>query len=232
MKENNRETIGDWLYHAIGDEIVNGSLVANEKISEPQLAKRFGTSRAPIREAIRRLEERGLITRKPHAGTRVVSFSFDQFLELFEIREALESKACRLAANKMTEAELVRLRHILENHEADLSDGPENIYIDQTRDLDFHFQIAQGTKNSALIRLLCEDYYNLLRLCRKRHSWAYTRRIKAHKEHFRILEALEERNGELSELLMRYHINASKSEIKLAFETRIAEKMNESSEPK
>ncbi len=216
MRLRSKETASDGLFRILSEEIISGRLKSEEKISEPEIARRFGTSRAPVREAIRRLEERGLVNRKPRSGPSVASFSMRNFLEMFDIREALEGVACRLAAENMSDAELVQLRRVLEKHEIHLRQKPDLKGQDEGRDFDFHYLIARGSKNAALIKLLCEDYYNLIKLYRRRFRWIGTERAGAQtiKEHFRILEVLEERDGAFAEITMRRHIASTRSRIK------------------
>ncbi len=216
MEMQNGETTSDWLFHQLSEEIINGRLKSEEKISEPAIASRYGTSRAPVREAIRRLEERGFVNRKPHSGCRVASFSIENFLEIFEIREGLEGVACRLAAERMSEDELCQLRNSLEAQLNNSISGTDTRADDINRKIDFHYVIAQGSKNSALIRLLCEDFYNLFRLYRKRYSWIGTTntRVQSIKEHLQILEVLEERDGNFAETMMRRHISMAMKKLK------------------
>ena len=225
MRLRSKETASDGLFRILSEEIISGRLKSEEKISEPEIARRFGTSRAPVREAIRRLEERGLVNRKPRSGPSVASFSMRNFLEMFDIREALEGVACRLAAENMSGAELVQLRRVLEKHEIHLRQKPDLKVQDEGRDFDFHYLIARGSKNSALIKLLCEDYYNLIKLYRKRFSWIGTERAGSQtiKEHFRILEVLEERDGVFAEITMRRHIASTRNRIKQNYEKIKAE---------
>ena len=220
MEIRNGETTSDWLFRLLSEEIISGRLKSEEKISEPEIARRYGTSRAPVREAIRRLEERGLVIRKPHSGPSVASFSMRSFLELFDIREALEGVACRLAAENMSDEELTQLRHVLETHDKNLRRKTGFKYQDEADYFDFHYLIARGSKNAALIRLLCEDYYNLIKLSRRRFSWVGKEGTGAQtiQEHFRILEVLEERDGAFAETTMRRHIASTRNRIKQNYE--------------
>ncbi len=210
MVSSNEITVGEQLFHKISQEITEGSLKPAQKLSEPELAKKYGTSRAPLREAIRRLAERGLIVIKPRQGPRVAEFSIEKFIEIFEIREALESHACRLAADRMTDDELSQLSHIVLQHEKEIINNRTDKYTHQYEDIDFHFLIARGSNNTFFTKLLCEDYYNLMLVHRNCHKWVKSRGKQALKDHFQILMALEDRDGELAELLMRRHVQAAK----------------------
>src|SRR5687768_16591695 len=96
-----RSGIGDKLYEALTSAIVTGEIAPGEKLSEPAIARRHGISRAPVREAIRRLQERGLVTYVANQGARVAEPSAAEFLALLDVREATEGMAARLAAESM-----------------------------------------------------------------------------------------------------------------------------------
>lgn len=217
--EKNRGTLADQVFQALQTAIVAGDLGPGEKISEQELAARFGTSRGPLRDALRRLEARRLVTTTPNAGARVVSLSPQQLIELYQTREALEGMTCRLAATHMSDDEIDDLERLLERHEADIqrTDGAE--YFQQEGDLDFHFRIADGCHNEMLRTTLCEDHYQLMRVYRNKFSNQLGRPSRALAEHRMILEAIRDRDGELAELLMRRHIRNARK----AFERRIAQ---------
>ena len=112
-------TLSDHVFQRIQSAIVRGDIAPGSKISEPELARAYGISRGPLREAIRRLEGQRLLVRVPHVGARVVSLTQAELVELYEIRESLEGMACRLAAERMSQAEIDDLRHVLETHQSD-----------------------------------------------------------------------------------------------------------------
>ncbi|PID41168.1 MAG: GntR family transcriptional regulator [Proteobacteria bacterium] len=211
-------TVGEQLFHKISQDIIEGILKPLQKLSEPELAKKYGTSRAPLREAISRLAERGMIVIKPRQGPSVAEFSMEKFIEIFEIREALESHACRLAAERMTNNELAQIRRIVLCHEKLIKASNKEEYTHQYKDIDFHFLIAKGSGNTFLQKLLCEDYYDLLLVHRNYHKWVKSRGSQALKDHFNILMALEERDGELAEMLMRRHIKYARISIKKTYQ--------------
>ncbi|MDQ8729137.1 GntR family transcriptional regulator [Bradyrhizobium sp. LHD-71] len=187
------------IYAAIFEEIVSGELPPGAKLSEPDLAKRFGISRGPLREAIRRLEERQLVSCTPNAGARVVIHSTEEIIETFIIRESLEGMAARLAAINMTADERIQLRKVFEEErERGRSAG---------YDRDFHMHIVHGSHNSRLRRIINRDYYQLLRLWYSRASWLCHGTEDSWREHQRILEAIEHRDAECAEILMRRHIS-------------------------
>lgn len=206
-------TLSDHVFRCMQSAIVRGEIAPGSKISEPELARAYGISRGPLREAIRRLEGQRLLVRVPHAGARVVSLSQAELIELYEIRESLEGMACRLAAERMSREEIDELRRVLETHQRDEAFRAGIGYYQQEGDFDFHYRIIQGSGNRTLSNLLCNELYQLVRMYRIQFSATPNRPHQAFAEHHRILDAIAERDGELAELLMRRHIAASKRNV-------------------
>jgi DNA-binding GntR family transcriptional regulator len=204
-----RQTLSEQVFNELKEAIITGNLPQGCKITEDEIAKQYGISRGPLREAIRRLEGLRLLVRKPHAGVRVVTLTYTMMEEIYTVREALEGLSARLAATKMTEPEINELRALLNSHESaiDLSQGKE--YFQRDGDLDFHFRIAQASNNQWLIDLLSSELYQLLRMCRHRSSQTPERPLRALSEHKQITEAIANHDPELAELLMRRHISGA-----------------------
>ncbi|MBA1228435.1 GntR family transcriptional regulator [Pseudomonas viridiflava] len=207
------ETLSENVFRRIQAAIVKGEIAPGSKISEPELARTYGISRGPLREAIHRLEGQRLVVRIPHVGARVVSLSHAEMIELYEIRESLEGMACRLAAQRMTSEEIDELRRVLDTHERDAAFQAGVGYYQQEGDFDFHYRIIQGSGNRTLSQMLCGELYQLVRMYRIQFSTTPNRPRQAFAEHHRILDAIAERDGELAELLMRRHIGASRRNI-------------------
>jgi DNA-binding GntR family transcriptional regulator len=197
----------DRLFAQISAMIVGGDLQPGAKLSEPDLAARFGTSRAPLREAMRRLEERRLVTRIARQGARVAVLSPARIAEIYLVREVLEGAAAREAARLMSDGELGELRALLDRHEARVTSS--NLYLQGADDDDFHVRIIRASGNATLIALLLEEYYLLLRMLRGQRREPGSPARRALGEHRRIADALCDRDAELAELLMRRHIAAA-----------------------
>jgi DNA-binding GntR family transcriptional regulator len=216
-------TLADRVCQQIVTAIVKGELPPGSKISEPELAKMYGISRGPLREAMRRLEGLRLIERKAHIGARVVKLTLQELIEIYHVREALEGMACRLAAENMLDHEIEALKQLLDQHEHSVEQEEWRSYFQKDGDLDFHFRIVQGSKNAKLQELLGADLYHLVRMYRYQFSVSSSRPKRALKEHRQIIDAIEARDPELAELLMRRHISAARKNIeqKLTTSTEI-----------
>lgn len=204
------------LCDALLQAIVSGEIAPGEKLSEPVIARRFGASRAPVREAIRRLQERGLVDCVAHQGARVAQPSAAQFLALLDVREAIEGMAARLASQAMDDSAVHTLQALIASHGQEIARNPLGAYLQDQAETDFHWRIAQGSGNAILAELLCEQFYPRLRLCRRLHTTVAGRGRQAWLEHVRIGEAIGQRDGELAEILMRRHIRAARAALEQA----------------
>jgi DNA-binding GntR family transcriptional regulator len=209
-------TTADRLLDLLSEAIVSGEMAPGAKISEPELAARFGTSRAPLREAIRRLEERKLVTCIAHQGARVTVLSPARIREVYLVREVLEGAAAREAAARMSPEDLAELYRLLETHEARIASN--DVYLQGAADDDFHFRIIRASGNATLISLLLDEYYLLIRMFRRQLGQVGGRARRALFEHRRIADALADRDGDLAELLMRRHIAAARDSIERSLE--------------
>lgn len=217
--EPETRTLADRVCRQIVTAIVKGEIPPGHKISEPELARTYGVSRGPLREAIRRLEGWRLVERKAHVGARVVKLSARELIEIYRVREALEGMACRQAARNMTSAEIDSLKNLLDEHEASIEQREGRSYFQKEGDLDFHYRIVQGSKNSKLLELLGDDLYHLVRMYRYQFSVSSSRPKRALKEHRQIIDAIEARDEELAEMLMRRHISAARRNIEGKLDT-------------
>jgi DNA-binding GntR family transcriptional regulator len=160
LKVSLRET----TYSQLKDLILNGQLRPSERLSENGLAKRFGVSRTPLREALMKLEEEGLIIGQRNLGYTVADLDITGFCNLLVVREALDVCAAKLACEKATEEDLERLRGVIDQMVA-LKDtdnltpsaAAENLHLG----LYIHRVIAEATRNEALVRATDQIYQQL-----------------------------------------------------------------------
>ncbi len=202
-------TLADLATHKLAQSIVTGELAQGQKLNEAELAERFGMGRGPLREALRHLEGMRLVKRTPNAGARVVILDRKTLSDLYAVREALEGMACRIAASQMSDEDIAQLAALLDRHETQIEKQGGKVYAQSEGDLDFHYQIARGSRNQMLMDLLGSEQYQLLRMCRYRTSRNAQRTKPALSQHRQIVEALANRDGELAELLMRRHIQGA-----------------------
>jgi DNA-binding GntR family transcriptional regulator len=219
MGEMRRQTGGDG---ALVDEavaqlesaILAGEIGPGERISEQTLSTRFGIGRGALREAVRTLEGRRLLERKPYAGVRVVDLSLSEFGQLLIVREALEGMAARQAAENMSLLETQRLRQCLSTYgETIETEGLGSVFRQSTSDNDFHVMIVRGSRNNWLHEMLCRDLYSILRIFRLKSVAIGSRSEQAAAEHLAILQAIERRDPDAAEHSMRRHIENARNNI-------------------
>lgn len=210
-------TIADKTFLQLRKDIVEGVVPAGAKLSETELATKYAVSRAVIREAINRLESCHLVERKANVGARVVALTAAGLSELYQVREALEGMAARLAALNMSDEEIAALKNLLNTHFETVQTG--ETYYQEAGDLDFHYRIILGSKNAQLISMLIDSLYHLIRMYRVQLGMAGPRVTTAFDEHRHIVQAISNRDAELAEMLMRRHILYTKRSLegKLVF---------------
>ncbi|MGI1678330.1 MAG: GntR family transcriptional regulator [Cellvibrionaceae bacterium] len=205
-------TIGNQITQILRDAIVRGDIAPGSKLSEPKLAAEYQVSRGPLREAIRRLESMKLVTHVPREGVKVITLDIPKVIEIYHVREALEGKAAALAARHITDEGIQQLKKLLVMAEEHMA-STGGTYIQADADIDFHYQVIQASQNQMLIHTLCEELYYLIRMYRYRASLRPGRSKKAFEEHKHLIYALENRDEQLAEMVMRKHIVRARENI-------------------
>ena len=214
MESGSERAAVDAVVERLESAILSGEIGPGERLSEQSLSAKFGVSRGPLREAVRTLEGRRLLERTPFAGVRVVDPSLADLEHLLTVRETLEGTACRLAAENMSLVETRRLRACLGNYDRQIeAEGLGSVFRRGSRDNDFHVQIVQGSRNPWLHVLLCRDLYSILRVVRLRSVGLGSRAEQATEEHLAILQAIEKRDPDSAEQLMRRHIRRGRDNL-------------------
>ncbi len=173
------------------------------KLDERRLAEDLGVSRTPVREALSRLAQEGLVEMIPRRGTFVVRKNKQQILEIISVWAALESMAARLATQVATDEEIGRLRRLFVTFEG--SAGPR-AHIDEYSDtnIQFHQRIIALSK-SELLKKMADSLFVHMRAIRARTITERDRADRSIIDHLHIIEAIEARDTELAERLVREH---------------------------
>lgn len=206
-------TLSSELTSTLRDAIITGQFEQGSKLSEIKLAKELDVSRGPLREAIRRLEGMNLIQHKPQQGARVVTLSMELILQIYETREALESKACALAAINMSSQEIDQLHRQIDTQSKYMREHTDSV-IPAESDYAFHETIIRGSKNKIIERALLRELYNLIKMFRYQNEFARTSTTNSLIEHRQIVYAIEQRDSELAEVTMRRHCVRARERIK------------------
>ncbi|MGH9323118.1 MAG: GntR family transcriptional regulator [Vicinamibacteria bacterium] len=200
-----RETLADRVYAATRTAIVERALPAGSPISEPGLARQLRVSRTPVREALRKLHEVGLVSVEPNGRVLVVSPSEQALREAYELREALEGMAAWLAAARSTPEEAAEVRRHAEASLEAASAGDETGFGEG--DSHFHQQISEVARNESLARCLA-NARDLASVLRQIDSPAPGFSIECGRAHVAIAEAIEAGDVTKAESTMRSHIRS------------------------
>ena len=195
-------------YRHLKTRIMSADLPPGASLNELEIAAALGTSRTPVREAIRKLEQEGLAMRYPNRGAIVTKLSMTDVLEIWQLREILEPAACRLAADRIDREALARIERAflgLQGQEM----GPEGYEAFLRADMDLHGLIVDSTGNAALRQVLGMLNERVVQVrvvtspARFRHAVA---------EHLAIIAALKARDAqEAMEAIRRHLENARQS---------------------
>ena len=201
--EIHRQSLSDQVYHYIKRLILSGEIRGGEKIPEEKVAQRFGVSRTPIREALSRLEEYGLIQIKPRSYAEVVALKPHEADQLAVIRSQLETLAVSLLTDCGTEQDFRELDLLAKECNALIVEG--DIATTFERDSQFHLEIAQRTGNRHLYEI-CEKLDAKIQLLRLVLSIPLEKLIVYVKHHDGIVDAMKRRDKELAISLMTHHV--------------------------
>ena len=198
-----RTYLADTVYLALRQAILDREFDPGEPLTELELSRRFKVSRTPVREALAKLERDRLVRVVPKKGAFVRTLSHEEIRDLYEVREALEALAVRLAAPRLSRGEL-------EDFEARFRElrarNPKATYT-AVRPLgeEFHRYLLKRAENAALARIL-DDMREQVRPVWTL-SIAAPRRVQALiREHLAIIEALAHARTRRAERLMAFHI--------------------------
>jgi DNA-binding GntR family transcriptional regulator len=142
IRSNLREQIKD----VILQRILDGDYEPGARLVETRIAQELGVSQAPVREALRDLEQLGCIVHEPFRGCSVRAFSAEELIEAFPVRAALEALAARLAAQRITEGELLQLADLLETMRAAAAQG--DAHAQSQANASFHATIVRAARNA------------------------------------------------------------------------------------
>jgi len=192
----------DSVYQTLRAAIVGGGLHAGDSLIEWHVARQFGTSRTPVREALLRLEAEGLAFRVPRRGLVVRQVSEHEILEVYAVRIELEALAAREAANEAMPSDIAHLRWVNQRLAEALGAGDDASVPVLTNE--FHQALASAAHNSMLRRFIvqAQDWTRRVGTTVSLPG----RRSAAVREHARLIDAIAARDAELAEQLAREHM--------------------------
>jgi DNA-binding GntR family transcriptional regulator len=196
------------LVNRLEEDILSGALRPGERLVEESLSARFGTSRTPVREVLRILEAKGLVTTRVSRGAQVREFSWKEIEDLYAVRAVLERMALELASRQPNQAYLKRLEAKIRRMREAARRADVQGYFEA--DNEFRGLIFGACGNEVLTELL----RNLERRVQKLRFALLSlpgRLPEAQRHHEAVLHALKRRDGRLAGELRRRRIDASKA---------------------
>lgn len=193
------------VYNTIRQAIVDGKLAAASRVTEAGLAKELGVSKTPVREALLRLKEVGLVESDGPRADRIVTPSADRLRDAYEVREALEMKSARLAAERGDREVLLAARHEAERTVVAADQNDFSAY--RAADEAFHTTIARATGNTRLARLI-DDANAMIVALRQRDVPGIDASPLCASQHMAISKALLDGDAALASRLMEEHVRS------------------------
>lgn len=196
-------SLEEQVYETLEDEIISGTIAKGQIITENDLSARLGVSRTPVRGALRRLAEEGLVNISPNRRATVIGISIEDLIDTYKIRTRLEGLSSGLAAERMTDEEKKKLTEFVELSEYYIS--KKDIEHLKQLDTQFHSMIYRASGNRMLCKILSELHRNIARY-RKLSLNTPGRLEESVAEHREILEAILKGDKELADKLTSRHI--------------------------
>lgn len=193
----------DVVFQTLRQAILREDLAPGERLMEIPLANKLGVSRTPLREAIRMLEQEGLVVMIPRRGAQVAGISEKSLRDVLEVRKSLEKLAVELACERMTEEDMKEMNRAEEAFSAAVHEG-DALRIAET-DEQFHDVIYNSTGNTKLVQLLNNLREQMYRY-RLEHIKDEKSRLSLLEEHQRMMTALRSRDVELAKKAAGEHI--------------------------
>lgn len=226
MKVSEVATHGRRAVIELREKIVSGELPGGTRLFEVSLAEVLDISRTPVREALSRLAEEGLLDRLPNGGFVVRRFGYADVIDSIELRGVMEGTAARLAAERGVAPEaLARISDVVGRLDACFGPGADEVDFDTYADLneEFHHQLA-GLSGSDIVRREVERASSLpfaspsAFLPNKTEIEAFRRSLRsAQEQHHAMVEAIAAREGARAEWIAREHARTARHNLEYIF---------------
>jgi DNA-binding GntR family transcriptional regulator len=185
-------------------KIILGELQPATRLVELEIAKQMGTSQGPVREALQRLEQDGLVVRHSRSATYVSPLSMGEMYEISLVRKTVEGLAIRRTAQCITPAQCEELQTLIEKMQQAGRAGDIATLVDY--DMEFHRRICMWSDSTTLLRIWMPLYSQLQRFVVKTHPVAFPDLVEVANNHLPIVETLRNRQPELAAQAIEEHI--------------------------
>jgi len=213
-----KASLVDQLHHIFKERIMSLELELGQKIDMQTIAKEFGISQTPVRDALNRLVQESLVRLVPRVGYYVVSLSSEDLREIYDLRKMFECHVLESAINDINEDELRKIRQRSEEIQGETDRKRKKAEFDEI-DLKLHSLIISSARNKRL-RDLFLQIYNFVRIS----LWLGLDLDRALKEHIELINAILEKNVSKSIQLLGKHIDNSLKEARRLLERYVITK--------
>lgn len=219
LKQN--KPLNEIVFEGLRDAIIQGVIPVGERINESIYSEKMNISRTPVREALRRIQEEGLVEYVPHYGVVVKKITIDDAKEIYQIRKALDVLATINAMKIMTEAEFEEMRHLLvKTDEADES-GNVKLVVELSKEFnDMIYRFARMPRLDVIVKKLRQYLVRFRDISLTEDN----RRRKALDEHWLLYKYMKQQNVEMLTAITNEHLDFSEK-----FILQTMERLEESS---
>jgi DNA-binding GntR family transcriptional regulator len=208
-KRVRRETLGGQVYHLLRDRILRGEIAGGSRLIQGPLSEEIGTSRIPVRDALKRLESDGLVTCDETGRYSVVQFSIEDAEEVYAIRRRLEPFAVERAAMAMTLEAMSEIKSLFN----DLSKAARRRQLEKYIEINtrFHMAIYEASGMVRLVRIIRGLYSGVPSLT---PIVLEGRMVRSQEEHAEVVDRLAARDGTGAARAMDRHIENALAELR------------------
>jgi len=205
-----RNSLGQDVFAYLKKSIIDQTIEPGARLVESKMADMLGISRTPLREALHKLEREDWIEKNPSGGFQVVCLTKDEIEQTFGIRSVLEAYAARLAAENHTGSDLIPLEKKMMEFKICLEEkDSDKLQKINTQFHDLLYSLSQSPKLIKMINQLRAQISRFRQIILKQEEYAY----ESNEDHFKMLGAIKNRDGDTVEKLVREHIIKGKTAV-------------------
>jgi DNA-binding GntR family transcriptional regulator len=201
------------VYEQLKRDIADFRLVPGDRFSEHELCNRLAVSRTPVRQALHRLQQEGLVEVMFRSGWRVLPFDFDKFDQLYDLRMVLETTAVQRLCQQDVATSATLLQVLKERWLVPVGERSSDATMVAAWDEAFHETLVQAAGNPEMARVH-HEVTERIRIIRRLDFLKQMRIDATYDEHAKILRAIIARKADRADLLLRAHIQASQVEVR------------------
>ena len=204
-----QRTLSDYVADQLRQAILAEQFKPNERLVEQDIAESMQTRRGPVRDALKILENEGLVVRQPHRGAFVAQLDPEDILEIYSLREALETLAIRLAIKNASDSDIDRLEELVQNM-ARMAEQDYNQLDATNLDIEFHHTLVRISGHRRVLTAW-EALAGQIRMVVLKHRLENPQdlRVRSVAWHEKIVRAMRDRDTEKSIQELRIHMAAS-----------------------